>query len=304
MLHILFTSGSFGSTVYGIIRAFDSSYNNIKVDITSAMLSDSSMHGLLKTGHYCSKTDLELFFSGKIGQDLLITTPTYPVIELKPKEIIDLFIENRPNDKYIFIFVDDIDFAEIILMARDHKVAAGIKNTSISTFFESNSDHCDNLKNWNINYKTWSDMEPWELREWYSMYYPELSQEIIEAVNYVPDNWLRISVKEILDNPRKTFRKIIDYSGHFDKTFESEFNSFVDNWRLKQQYIIDEHKLINRIVYSVINDKKFHWKDLNFIAESIIQKRLRSQGYNIKCYELNQFPTSAEELHTLLEKVQ
>jgi len=93
--------------------------------------------------------------------------------------------------------------------------------------------------------------------------------------------------------------KIINHCG---LTPDGDIDSFVTKWQLAQQYVVDEFDLLDHIVDSAINQKDFSWSPTHVIAEAIVQQRLRTCGYEIRCDGLNNFPTDAKTLYNLLEK--
>lgn len=300
MLHILFVPGTFGTTIHYILRAFSTTYMTDRLLTTAyrdLVTIDGSMHSFDKTGHWLCKHELEDAVNGKIVLPN-ITTPIYPMPDYHADEIINLFRDNFPLDKYVFIYINSIEYAEINMLAQYHKVSTGVLNKTIDIFCSNN---VDDIIKWNNEYTHWSELQLWELREWLSIFYPVWVQEWIDARQYADPTWLYISSEEILSNPFTTFRTILDYSGELDNTLMSKFNEFVGYWQTKQQYLLDEYELINRIVNTSISNESFNWSNLNIIAESIIQQKLRINGYEIKCYNLNEFPTSSIDLHNLLE---
>jgi hypothetical protein len=302
MIHILFVPGTFGTTVQYAVRQFDKNLidNRIFYLEDELILSDGSMHSFVKTGHYCLLQDLNNFLDNRIDQDIVITSPIYPMSDAHAEPIIKLFCERRPNDKYIFIYVADLDQAEITILAHYHKISTGSLNMTIETIC---GDNVHNIINWNPNYTHWSQMQLWEIREWFSIFYPAWVQEWIDAKQYIPATWISISSKDILADTRSTLLEVINYVGGFNLGLTSEFDNFVNTWRPKQQYLLDEHTIIKNIVEFTISNTPYTWKKLNVISEAIVQRRLRDAGYEIKCYDLNEFPTASDDLHQLLELI-
>ena len=146
-------------------------------------------------------------------------------------------------------------------------------------------------------------MQTWELREWFSIFYVQWVQEWINANTYVPSEWLQVSTREILNNTNETFVKICEYYNGIDISNLDKLADFSLLWREKQQYILDEHDLINSIVKLTIANNDFSWKPLTFIAEAMVQHKLRSFGYELRCYNLNTFPINSKVLYNLIEKV-
>lgn len=61
--------------------------------------------------------------------------------------------------------------------------------------------------------------------------------------------------------------------------------------------------LCNQIVESIITNEYFDWSAtaLTFIDEAMIQKLLRDAGVQLRCYNLNIFPTNTKDFLPLLE---
>jgi hypothetical protein len=298
MIHILFLPGTFGSTVHCILCQFDKNYTIRRVgtdQLDNLILPDGSIHTFSKSGHYKNKKQLEDLFNSK--EKPLITTPMYPMRDCATKDIIELFSNKRPDDRYIFLYVDDLDHAEINLLFYYHKVinATG----GIEAYFENSRF---DITSWNKNYTHWSQMQPWELREWFSIFYPSwVEKDWINGREHIKSEWLVVSTKEILNNTHETFLKIINYVGEFDLTLTDEFNNFVSLWRSKQQYVLDEYAIIDNIVASTISNTSYTWEKLNIIDEAIIQRKLRSAGYELRVNSIDEFPTNSRDLNILLE---
>ena len=304
MVHILFVSGSFGSSIFYSISQYVKENTQLKItdkNLTELFLNDGSMHSVEKMGHFMRKQELVDYLKGETDQNFLATTPIYPMMDCHADEIIDMFKKQRPNDRYIFVKIDDLNTAEFVMLAHYYKISIGDALTSHSIEHFCN-DNQHNIVNWNPSYTHWSQMQIWELREWLSIFYPVWVQEWIDAKQHINPDWFTVSPMEILHSPGETFLKIINYAGTFNEDMQNEFDEFIRMWRPKQQYILDEHYIINSIVENTISKKVYKWNDLNIIAESIIQRKLRSAGYEIKCYNLNKFPTNSEDLFALLEK--
>jgi hypothetical protein len=230
--------------------------------------------------------------------DNSIAIPIYPCKNHHLHEILTRY-QIKPTDHCILIHAQDLLGAELNLLFQYHKIAFGkVVQLGLNMFVNTiNSQH---LSSWNVNYKSWHDMQTWELREWFSIFYPTWVSEWIDSTSEVGDSWLSISNLNILNNPYQEFVNIIDFC---NLTPDTGLDEFAALWREKQQYIIDEFELLDRIVSSVLSQKIFSWNKLSVVAESIIQQRLRLKGYEIMCDGLNTFPISSEDLYKLLIKV-
>jgi hypothetical protein len=292
MIHVFFVPGMFGSTIEYVLRNYTKEYEKIVGEV----LEDGSMHSFEKEFHPGKAQHL-------VDRNIClnpnsITTSIYPYQDLHLNEILQKF-PLELTDHCIIIHGQDLRSAELNCLFQYHKIAYGkIYRTGLGIFVSSSNTH--HVSSWNSNYKSWHDMQIWELREWFSIFYPSWVSEWIDSPSLVTANWLTVSNLDILNYPYQEFKKIIDFC---NLTQDTGLNEFAAMWRAKQQYIIDEFELLDQIVSSVLSQHGISWDKLNIIAESIIQQRLRSKGYEIMCDGLNTFPTSSEDLYKLLIKV-
>lgn len=291
MIHVFFVNGMFGSTIEYVLTSFTKEYQPIEATI----LPDGSMHGFQKQAHFRDVYDYRQFFADRPSS--VITTPTYPFKTTRLIETLRVLYESdSDNDSCILIYADNIKDAELNLLFQYHKIATGSLNMGLDIFCGENQD---NIKNWNADYQHWADMQNWEMREWFSLFYVDWTQEWISSKHEVNNKFFKITNKEIIADPCLAFTKLIDFC-HLTK--QGNLAEFSDHWLAKQSYIIEEFNLLEQIVTNTIANIKFEWNPINIIAESIIQQRLRSNGYEIKCDGLNIFPTDSETLYNLLEK--
>lgn len=161
-----------------------------------------------------------------------------------------------------------------------------------------------NLQAWSKN--TIYDFDIWELRELLSLYW-------VSSINSQIDAWatvtqdkdvLSISMSELRDNFIQTIIKIAKY---FDINVTTqqiiEIEQINTAWR-KLQTQIDKDAQCIKIAESIINNIPHDWTNytLSIIDEAWIQKFLADRGIQIKCYNLNTFPTNSMDFQTYLER--
>jgi len=283
----------FGSTVEALTRSFTSEFvgKSVSMDISI----DGSMHIFSKQLHPLTRNEALSMLQFPVD----ICTPIYPMKDAKLNEIAaELLICD--DDKLIVIHANSSSDAELNMLFQYHKIATGVLNMSESILCGNNGH---NIVNWNRNYTSWQEMQEWELREWMSIFYPQWILEWVDSKDVKFNcNPFLVSNIDILTNLENTFLKISEYLG-LTVINKTELTQFCNKWTKAQQYIVDEYKSIELIVNNTLSNKDYDWPILNIIAESIIQKRLRDAGYELKCYNLNKFPTNSKTLANLLEKV-
>jgi hypothetical protein len=292
MIFVFFVPGMFGSTVEAVLRSFTNEINQHIPDI----LANGSMHALIKQKHLNNRESLIAFLNTDVKKESIIT-PIYPMSDLKLSEITSMTSNHFGEaDCKILLHADSFEYAEMNMLFQYHKIVhQSVTKIGLEIFC---GDNQKNIINWNPNYTNWDQMQIWELREWFSLFYTSWIREWIESPTHIDQSWVVINTEEILCNTEQTFEKIIRLSG-FTRN-KKDLKSFSDNWRKAQEYILKEYYLLNEIVSCTIKNIEFTWGELNVIAEAIIQQRLRAAGFEIKCDGLNQFPTNSINLHKLL----
>lgn len=295
MIHVFFDCGSFGSTIESVLR----NYSDHSTPIDAKILDNGSMHSFQKEQHITHIETLDNFLQSNVANNKTITTPTYPFKKIKLPKIIEHFalLKSWKHDTKILIFQPDLRACELNLLFKYHKVCNAYIEAGLGIIVGENQH---NIVGWNKDYTHWSQMRPWELREWLSIYYPGFVREFIDSQKQVDDSWLKLTNIDVLYNTKDMLLKIIDHCG---LNCTKDMTEFVFKWQRAQKYIVDEYDLLDRIVDCSINNQRLVWKPVNIIAEAIVQQRLRAKGYEIRCDGLDIFPTDAILFHTLLEKV-
>jgi hypothetical protein len=299
MISIFFVPGMFGSSIEYMLRMFSNDFlysvrsarrNNIWC--SSGIQSDGSMHGFVKEWHPGSLSDFEQ------NIDVEISTPIYPTTDGTLLKILKVY-PFKPSSVNVLLYADSLRAAEINILFQYHKIAVGAVMKFGLGIFSNGHENENDIVNWNNKYTHWSQMQPWEWREWMSLFYTTWVQEWINSQHEVPDNFLKISNTEMLFRPKDTITRIFDFC---NVPITGDLDLFVNEWAEKQQYVIDEFNVLDDICNNTINNIAFSWEQLHIVASAIVQQRLRSLGYEIRCDGLNTFPTDSATLYSLLER--
>jgi hypothetical protein len=282
----------FGTTLEYALKNYTIEFDSVQ----GYLLDDGSMHSFAKEFHPRSMQDLEQFNS-----DIKISTPIYPFPSGDLAEIVKLWPGDFNTSKNIFVHANNLESAEINMLFQYYKIAKGKLNLGLKTFYGNNSH---TIVNWNNSYTHWSQMQPWELREWLSLFYPVWLRGWIDIDGSIESvsNKLKVSNTDLLSNIEEQFVKIAKFC---NLTMSGSYKEFFIEWTNKQQYIIDEFKLIDKIINCTLSEDSFEWasEDICFLSEAIIQRKLRDKGYELKCFDLNTFPNNSKTLYNALEKV-
>jgi hypothetical protein len=292
MIHVFFVPGMFGSTIEYVLRSYTEEYNGIE----TAILDDGSMHSYDHTG-FSDLTAIDEFFQKNAQLPDSITSPAYPLHHSHLPEILARYqLYTSSKDRSILLYAPDRNSAELNILFQYYKIAKGMRSKGLDIFSRNN---LHNIVNWNKNYTHWNQMQSWEWREWFSLFYSSWVQEWIDSKNQVQNNFFVVTNTDMLYNTEHCLKDIISFCS---LTAKSGLSEFVRKWQSKQQYIIDEFKLLDKIVVSTTNNQLLTWLPISIVSEAIIQQRLREIGYEIRCDGLNNFPSDSESLYNLLEK--
>lgn len=292
MINIFFIPGTFGSTIEYVLRSHTQEYSIDPVKV----LPNGSMHGFKKIAHLTNVTQLENYLKTGTNNNNIQTT-IYPFLDSELDNTLKIFEKYQNfNDRNILIYFDTFESGEQNLLFQYYKIA-NVTHTKFNLdSFAKSSSH--NFTGWNSNYQNWQDLQPWEFREWFSIFYPSRINFLMKSPELVDDNFLKISNTKILFDTKQTFESIINFC---QLTLSKELDEFTKEWLGKQQYVLQEYKMLCTIVENTVKKQMHTWPNLNIISESIVQQKLRQQGYELKCNGLNEFPTNSLELHALLE---
>jgi hypothetical protein len=149
-----------------------------------------------------------------------------------------------------------------------------------------------------------NDMEVWELREFLSLYsYGEWANlyQGLETLNEEFTNTVFLEIGQLRDNFEQT---IIDLLERLDLPLvRDNFDYVYNNWSNVQKFKFKDRE-IKEIVQATVNGNDLHWGELSIIDEAEIQRQLRENGWEIRCFGINNFPTSSAALKLLLYKNQ
>jgi len=227
------------------------------------------------------------------------------IVVCHPSESSYLWLENNQLDKFV---IEDKDQwrqhfepwgyewgynQDILLVADDKKLR-------FSTILKNELD-LKNIQQWKHNI---DDFDMWELRELLSLYWFNRIKDSMSCWDTLKQKYPDISFVSLNDLKYKFSETVIDYLNYLDikidSTKLSRLAELEHEWK-KIQYHINKDKLVNDIVQNLINQQDFKWNQLSIIDEAYIQKLLRDQGIEIKCWNLNTFPTNTKDFLPYLE---
>jgi hypothetical protein len=167
----------------------------------------------------------------------------------------------------------------------------------------SEIDSAKLYQNWPINPGTAvHDIDLWIRREFLSQYLVPSWRSQVEW--YFPDSWQSpkcqyILVKDLLHDFENTITSIADFLKLDVQRPISTLLPYHEQ-NIKLQKYIDQDKICNHIIDSILHDEVKAWNALPIVSEAWIQWKLRELGYEIRCHGLDTFPTTSVQLKELL----
>lgn len=161
------------------------------------------------------------------------------------------------------------------------------------------------------NFPVSRDVDPeniprWIKREHLSFYMMDAFRSQLEW--FLPDHWsnercLVIFVSDLLHNFESTVEKIFLF---WNKTPKKKIESMISyhHEMLDLQVNLGQDQTCDQIIKSIEkNVDTFEWEPLPLASESWIQWKLREKGFEIRCHDLDIFPTTTKKLSELLYKI-
>jgi len=149
------------------------------------------------------------------------------------------------------------------------------------------------------------DIPAWIMRE--HMSFNLFSSWQDRADWYLLDHWqhprcLAITTKELFDNFDQTLDRILKFWQQTPVRSLSELKPWHEEM-LRIQPHRGKDKLCKNIIDSVLDQAEhFEWEDLCMVSQSWIQYKLRQNGYEIQCNNLDHFPTDTDNLKSIMFK--
>lgn len=169
--------------------------------------------------------------------------------------------------------------------------------------FKTSIDSNKIYQNWPVSPDTPIDSVPyWIKREFLSFYLVPAWQDMIEwdhTALWSDPQCLTVTVKDLLFNFENTLQNLVTKLG-LDLKKEIKDLLPYHKQNLELQKYLTHDQLCKNIVQSVLSDTALSWEPLSLCSESWIQWSLRNHGFEIRCNELDTFPTDSLQLKELL----
>jgi hypothetical protein len=293
---ILYSPGTYGAYLEWALTTLTSN-----IDIVEPFESNGSSHQF--AGHSLAGEAIPFW------QNYLISNHHYDFVRIHPKSKkeesisanIDIILENAPQAIYI-----EVDPAHVLLTINN----SYYKSVADQWQYIFNSDLDPDIiyKNWAVPVDTSIDKIPnWIRREFLSFYLmPAWLDQVEWQSPKVPRHHrcLTIKLDDILNNFEDTLCTIKNFCElKFTKATAELIPAH--NKMLSLQKYLEQDKICEKIIQSVIGNGTYDWSDqfLSFVSEVWIQWRLRELGYELRCHGLDKFPTNSVHLKELLYNI-
>ena len=289
---ILFNGGSYGTFIEWSLNYF----SNLDFCNELPFTATGSSHNFV--GHH-----LVDFASCK---EYVTSNITFPMVRLHPKT---LSTEN---------IIENLDFINqnfekvIYIMPTFNTIAWNINNKFEKIWDEgwiAHNQHtiAKDLAEYNPMIPL-EHMTKWELREFLSLYI--FNQHVTETelhLSTVPgivsrySNFHFVTIDALRDNFASSLKLMLSYC-NLELSRSNQIEAVHASW-LATQFNSHKDIVISKIVDSVLSNNVYDWAEitLTLVDEALIQHYLRTHGMNIRCYDLDTFPTNSIDLRNYIE---
>lgn len=231
----------------------------------------------------------------------------FQFVRLHPKTLHDESLSDNMNylcntaDSVVYLYPDK----ESVVLSLNN-FTYKIWNDWWGDSFSSAVDVNKIYDNWPVSKDTpISNIPNWIKREFLSFYLVPAWFAQVEW-NHL-DTWQHpkccvVTVTQLLHDFENTIYRIQE---HCKLQFKKEIADLAPfhQQNLGLQKYINQDQICNQIISAVVDNQLFEWDEITLTSESWIQWQLRNLGYEVRCNELDTFPTNSVQLRELLYSV-
>ena len=140
----------------------------------------------------------------------------------------------------------------------------------------------------------------WILREWCSFWIDNVLKELYNTIPYTTlQSVYQLSTQDIFENFEESLKQIVQALG-LTITVDQEIINTQHQEFLSLQKFHNSQVRCNQYVHDLLAGINSDMPLDSIFSEAYVQHLLRQQNLEIQCNELNTFPTSTQELKTIL----
>ena len=275
---VLYSPGCYGSFVTWLLKNVNVPVDEIKLPFQK----DGSAHDRITIFTNSNITNLE-----HLSEDILQFH--YPDSPEAWHELMKIFTNYK---KYNIITISFDLYSKLWLMNNiEDKIANNITR---------NEEFLTLLANWGT-----PPYDAWQIRECLSRHFHLFENQITHWMGSIqnvtrqqPDVGFYFNISGLRDNFEETIKRLCDFCNI--EYSDSIIDYIKTQWILSQKHLYKDN-IVDGIVNNIVNNKDFViTTQLSIIDEAYVQQKLRHQGIELKCYNLNEFPKTNAEFQTLL----
>ena len=246
-----------------------------------------------------------LFGGMQVWQDYLSTNVAHKFVRLHPKisaneslsDNLNKILESAPDIIYLY---PDRDSMMLVV----NNYLSKTQQDWWSHHFSTSIDVSKIYSNWAVADTPIAEIPTWIRREFLSFYLMPAWHDQVEW--YHLDTWTHprshnVLIKDLLYNFESVMSQL---QNQFDLEFVRPISDLLPyhEKNLQLQTHKNQDQLCKNIVDSIVSNIDFDWCDqvLPLASEAYIQWQLRNLGYEMRCHELDKFPTNSVHLKELL----
>ncbi len=165
----------------------------------------------------------------------------------------------------------------------------------------------DAWKVWNKSYvqddlSNWESTDDWEYREFLSLWlYNQHMNETgyKDITNYENSKVFKIQISQLRDDFINTITDLSKWLQIENVRSDDDLTKLHLDWLQNEPYLYKD-RLIKEMVDAIINNVDIPMNECSIFDQADIQRRLRNAGYEIKCYGLNEWPSTTTQLRELI----
>ncbi len=157
-------------------------------------------------------------------------------------------------------------------------------------------------QNWNYQFNTLTeDIPKWILREWVSFWIVDVFKTI-DSYKLIESDF-QLDTQDIFEN---IFEKLVQCAKIIDKNLVADIDTIMNNQKkfIKAQQFHNSQIRCQQWVDQILNSPHDHPSPcITIFDESYVQHLLREQKFEIRCNQLNVFPSTSSDMKKIIYKI-
>lgn len=294
-IYILYHPGSYGSYVRWLLEYANDMGHRFRHIPDNPLLADGSSHNMITLPNEHPRgmqiiSTLDETVDEPCGYKIYRALPVVDENNTTD-DIIDKLVQGKSaDDRVIYIDVNGQDAKDLIYLNFEQK-------TDYKDSFTKNLQK--HVHRFDVNAGDFWQLDRWQQRELLSLYYPGMINSLIKSPQY-SSHVLYVDMYDILHgNVHELCSRLLQHCQLQPRPNCMSQVTLMHEHMLHAQSSMAMLQHVREIMHACLHDLDLVIREQTLFSESMIQHYLRLNGFEMRCYQLDDFPKTVSALRKL-----